>query len=165
MLPVYPYLLNSFELISLSNLVAGDFVTMVKVGMDMKWTEKVVITQPYVLDFGFVLLPCAIGDTIRVYPMSTVNPGLVGLIPGSMYYASDTVPGGITTVSPVNTLVIQQLGIAINTTDLDTQFNYLFPGTGGGGGGLPCTGWDVLIDGGNFLNPCTYTLIDGGNFI
>ena len=74
-------------------------------------------------------------------------------------------PGGITTVSPVNTLVIQQLGIAINTTDLDTQFNYLFPGTGGGGGGLPCTGWDVLIDGGNFLNPCTYTLIDGGNFI
>lgn len=152
-----------FNYYTTSVLVPGDFVILYKIDATSYKVRKGII-DPYNIIFGFVLSPYNIGDLAQVYPLNTVNTALVGLTPGATYYSDPAVAGGITTVLPTGTDVIQQLGIAINTTDLDTQYSFLIDGSGGGGGGLVCPTSDTLIDGGTFLSPCSNTLIDAGSF-
>lgn len=154
---------NTFEYVTLSNLVAGDFVVLVKTGAHSFKIDKAVI-DPYSLVFGFVRDVYTMGSTVAVYPINYfINDKLSGLIPGDIYYSHPSIPGAITNVSPTGTLVIQELGVALNTTDLDTQYSNLFIGTGTGGGGGGTT-TNVLVDGGTFMVPFDNTLIDAGAF-
>jgi len=144
-----------------SNLNAGDFVILYKVDATTSKIKKAII-NPYSVIFGFVLSNYSIGDLAQVYPLNTVNNALSGLTPGDTYYSDPSVAGGVTNVLPTSTEVVQQLGIALSSTELDTQYSFLIDGTGGGGGGG--TNSNVLIDGGTFVAPSDNTLIDAGIF-
>ena len=157
----YPYLAQSY--VSLSNLSPGDFVIMDKVDATTIKVKKDLV-DPYNLIAGFVVDSCVIGGTVKVYPLNVVNNALAGLVIGTDYYADPLVAGGITSVLPTGTAVIQKLGIAISATELDTQYFELIEGSGGGGGGLVCPTSDTLVDGGTFVSPCSNTLIDAGSF-
>lgn len=153
----YPYLAQSY--VSLSNLSPGDFVIMDKVDATTIKVKKDLV-DPYNLIGGFVVDSCVIGGTVKVYPLNVVNNALAGLVIGTDYYADPLVAGGITSILPTGTAVIQKLGTAISATELDTQYFELIQGSGGGGG----TNSNVLIDGGTFIAPSDNTLIDAGIF-
>lgn len=161
--PTYPYFPAAFKYRTLSNLTAGDFVVVFNNGANELVVDKQVIDafNPY---FGFVVNNYTAGQTAEIYQLRVVNNQLSGLIPTATYYADPTTPGAVTNVLPTGTSIIQIIGIAINTTDLDTQYYRSIEGSGGGGGGLVCPTSDTLIDGGTFLSPCSNTLIDAGSF-
>ncbi len=160
---MYPYFPTTFKYRTLSNLNAGDFVVLYNDGANEMVVDKQVIDS-FNLYFGFVVNSYLVGQTAEVYQLRIVNNQLSGLVPGATYYAHPTNPGEITNVLPTGTSVIQQVGVAINTTDLDTQYFNTYEGSGGGGGGLVCPTSDTLVDGGTFLSPCSNTLIDAGSF-
>jgi hypothetical protein len=153
-----------FNYYTTSVLNPGDFVILYKINATSSKVKKAVI-DPYNIIFGFVLSGYNIGDLAQVYPLNSVNTALLGLIPGNTYYSDPAVAGAVTNVLPVGTEVIQQLGIALSATELDTQYSFLIDGSGGGGGGgLVCPTSDTLVDGGTFVSPCSNTLIDAGSF-
>jgi hypothetical protein len=132
--PLYPQPVIKYE--TLSNLSAGDFVTLVSTGLNSFKVDKVAVDS-YNLYFGFVTSSYSIGNIATITPLNYVNASLVGLVPGDIYYADPTSPGGITNVLPTGVICIQQVGIALNSTSLDTQYRKLIEGSGGGGGGSP----------------------------
>jgi len=160
--PAYPVFNPIFNYVTLSNLVPGDFVSLIRTGGDTYVVDKVIV-DPYKVIFGFVTTTVLAGDVAGIYNLGLVNDKLSGLTPGATYYASPTIVGGITTVSPTGTALIFKLGIAINTTNLDTQYYQEIEGTGTGGGGGGTT-TNVLVDGGTFMVPFDNTLIDAGAF-
>jgi hypothetical protein len=98
-------------------LSAGDFVNL-----DLT-TGAVQLADASVNDemaHGFVLEDYADAATdVRVY-YGAENNALSGLIPGRIYYLSDTVPGGVTNLPPgdASPIVVQQLGVAKSATSL-----------------------------------------------
>lgn len=160
--PMYPYFPTSFKYETLSNLSPGDFVVLLNNGANSIVVDKQVI-DAFNVYFGFVVNSYTAGQIAEVYSLRVVNNKLSGLTPGDTYYAHPTIPGSVTNVSPTGTLIIQELGVAINSTDLDTQYYRSYQGTGGGGGGGG-TNSNVLIDGGTFVAPSDNTLIDAGIF-
>mgnify|MGYP003663801881 CR=1 FL=1 len=130
--PMYPYFPTSFKYETLSNLNPGDFVVLYNDGANKLVVEKQVI-DAFNLYFGFVTNSYTAGQVAEIYGLRVVNNQLVGLVPGDTYYAHPTNPGEVTNVLPIGTSVIQQVGVAINTTDLDTQYYNNYEGSGGGG--------------------------------
>lgn len=159
---MYPYFPTSFKYETLSNLNAGDFVVLLNNGANSIVVDKQVI-DAFNVYFGFVINNYTAGQTAEIYSLRVVNNKLSGLILGDTYYAHPTIAGSITNVLPTGTLIIQEIGVALNTTDLDTQYFRSYQGTGGGGGGGGTTS-NVLIDGGSFIAPSDNTLIDAGSF-
>jgi hypothetical protein len=128
---MYPYFPTSFKYETLSNLNPGDFVVLYNDGANKLVVEKQVI-DAFNLYFGFVTNSYTAGQVAEIYGLRVVNNQLVGLVPGDTYYAHPTNPGEVTNVLPIGTSVIQQVGVAINTTDLDTQYYNNYEGSGGG---------------------------------
>lgn len=74
---------------------------------------------------GFVASAFTIGQTATVLPLGQNNDALIGLVPGTTYFASVTSPGGIMTGAALFAAIatdnlIQPLGIATSTTVLET---------------------------------------------
>lgn len=68
---------------------------------------------------GFVLSGITAAATGTAYFGSGVITGLSGLTAGSKYYLSATTPGGIVTTKPSGSGdIIQQVGVALSTTEL-----------------------------------------------
>lgn len=72
---------------------------------------------------GFVKDNVAAGAPGTIF-FETQNSNLVGLVPGTSYFLSDTVPGGVTAVAPTTAgSIVQRLGVAYTTTALDFERN------------------------------------------
>lgn len=119
----------SSSFFALTNLVPGDFVIVERVYRDTYGLKKAPVdgVNFYI---GFVSGTFSVGDLIMYVPLGERNTYLSGLVPGAIYYADPTVPGGITTVAPVGTNSIQIVGKAINTNTLDTGYSRVIVGTG-----------------------------------
>mgnify|MGYP001406828442 CR=1 FL=1 len=68
---------------------------------------------------GFVLAGITAAATGTAYFGSGMITGLTSLTPGAKYYLSATTPGGITTTKPSGSGdIIQQVGVAVSSTEL-----------------------------------------------
>ncbi len=114
---------------ALTNLVAGDFVILERVYRATYGIKKGTVDN---VDYyiGYVTGPASVGDITTCTLLGDINPFLSGLVPGAIYYADPTVPGGITTTAPVGTNIIQIVGKATSTTSLDTGYSRIIAGTG-----------------------------------
>lgn len=162
--PIYPFPYPIREYVTRDSLVPGDFVILKKVSGAGYIVVKEVV-DPYHTYAGFVTQAYNIGDKVTMYPINFyINNQLVGLTPGATYYADPVVPGGVTSTLPIGVLVIQKIGIAISATELDTQYNDLYPGTGGGSGTvLSVTGLNT--DNTDPANPIVKISVDGVTII
>lgn len=117
------------------------------------------LVQPYRFIIGYVTQAYGPGSYAKVYELGGVNYALSGLIPGDSYYADPVTPGAVTNVMPVGTEVIQRLGIALSSAHLDTLYNGIMDGTGGGGGVVSVTGLNT--DNTDPANPVIQISVDG----
>ena len=145
--------------VALNNLSAGDFVMYDRVYQDNMGIKKGVIdiANQYV---GYVKYNVAAGTLIAFDVLGGINTNLSGLIPGTIYYADPTVPGGITSTFPTGTPIVQLLGKANSPTSLDTGYWKLLQGTGMGGGSvMSVTGLNT--DNTDPANPIVQISVDG----
>lgn len=114
---------------ALESLVPGDFVSLEITYRGTFGLRKGIINvvSNYI---GYVNGTHNTGDLILYQPLGFTNNYLSGLTPGATYYADPTTPGGITTVMPTGTDVVQIVGKATSSTALDTGYSKLIIGTG-----------------------------------
>ena len=72
---------------------------------------------------GFIKDSVVSPANVNVYFEGEI-PGFVGLVPGAVYYLSDTTPGGITN-TPLTAAgrILQRVGVATSDTTLDFEVN------------------------------------------
>jgi hypothetical protein len=121
----------SFSARTLDNLNVGDYVVIDYVFTGESTCQKVPMDSVHIYT-GFVETAALVNDTVLIKLLGELDYTRNTLIPNAWYYADPVVPGGITTVIPTGTQVIQVLGKALNNYTLDTSQGYLMEGTGGG---------------------------------
>ena len=101
-------------------LTAGDFVNVYSSGGNIM-VRKADGGSAKLPAHGFVLASVGSGTTAQVSPLTSTNDALSGLIPGTEYYLSTSVAGGVQTTPPNATNVLRQsLGVAISATAIVT---------------------------------------------
>ena len=104
------------------NLSAGDFVNVWNDGGTVK-VRKADATSISKKADGFVLSAYTTGQNALVY-FENKNTGVSGLTLGSVYFLSDSVPGGVTTTPPTTTgYILQTLGKAVAADVLATEIS------------------------------------------
>ncbi|MES2488569.1 MAG: hypothetical protein V4607_02170 [Pseudomonadota bacterium] len=98
-------------------LAAGDVVNIHSASGDQR-VRKADATSAGKEGDGFVVAGAASGANALVYFEGRIS-GLSDLVPGTRYYLSDSVPGGITDTPPNATgNVVQYIGRAISETEI-----------------------------------------------
>lgn len=101
------------------NLSAGDYVNIFSEGGVAKARKADAATLK--ASDGFVLEGVTAGDNATVYPPGEVNYQHSGLTPGSDYFLSLTVPGGVQSSAPSAAgQLYQRLGKAVSATEMQT---------------------------------------------
>lgn len=116
---------NHFPMLASEALTAGDFVALHNVAGVCKMRKANAADNTKVA-VGFVTENVASGAWAVVLAAG-LHRLKTGLTPGSFYYLSDTVGGGVTATKPVGAgKIVQPIGFAINATDLivNIQLNY-----------------------------------------
>jgi len=97
-------------------LSAGDFVN-IYASTGAKCRKADATTSGKEAD-GFVLAAVTSGDNATVYRLSQTNSQLTSLTPGTRYFLATTA-GGVTATAPSSSgNVIQELGVAVSSTEL-----------------------------------------------
>lgn len=70
---------------------------------------------------GFVLAAVTSGNNATIYPLGELNSQHSGLTPGTEYFLSVTVPGGVQTAAPSTAGQLYQIvGVAVSATEMQT---------------------------------------------
>jgi len=102
------------------NLSAGDYVDIYTDGGVSKIRRADAATLKAA--DGFVTAGVTAGANGTVYPLGEKNTQHTGLTPGTDYFLSVTVPGGVQTAAPSAAgQLYQRLGVAISATELQTS--------------------------------------------
>lgn len=103
-------------------LTAGSFVNLYASGADTL-ARNAIATGGKDAD-GFVLRSFDSGARATVFPLDGINSSLSGLVAGTAYFLSQTTPGVVVTGDALIGTpgwTAQQLGVALNPTDLSTD--------------------------------------------
>lgn len=114
------------DFVTAENLAAGDFVNIFDVSGTPKIQKADASNVAKEAD-GYVNSASTSGGTNTIYYEGS-NTHVSGVVGGTEYYLSSTVPGGVTATPPTGAVLIQALGKAVSTTEINVEIDRPFVG-------------------------------------